>query len=123
MRHLILLLATLVVCELSLGCGAAAGMDPMKISNGSNPPAIAMLTPNTVPVNSVPFTVTVNGSNFDTGAVVFWHGTAHVTQVISSTQVTTLLTETDLMFSGQIPVYVRSGGLNSNTVTFDVAAQ
>jgi len=46
-----------------------------------------------------------------------------VTQVISSTQVTTLLTETDLMFSGQIPVYVRSGGLNSNTVTFDVAAQ
>jgi hypothetical protein len=123
MRYLILLLATLVACGLSLGCGAASKMDPMKISAGSNPPAIAMLTPNTVPVNSVPFTVVVNGSNFDTGAVVFWHGTAHVTQFVSSKQVQTLLTDTDLMFTGAIPVYVRSGGFNSNTVTFDVSAQ
>jgi hypothetical protein len=123
MRYLILLLATLVACGLSLGCGAAAGMDPMKISNGSTPPAIEMLTPNTVPVNSVPFTVAVNGSNFGTDAVVFWHGTAHLTQFVSSKQVTTLLTETDLMFTGAIPVYVRSGGFNSNTVAFDVSAQ
>jgi hypothetical protein len=122
MRSLILLLATLVACGLSLGCGAASGMDPMKISTGSNPPAIAMLTPNTVPVNSVPFSVVVNGTNFGTDAVVFWHGTPHLTQVLNSKQVMTMLTENDLMFTGLIPVYVRSGGMNSNTVTFDVSA-
>jgi hypothetical protein len=29
----------------------------------------------------------------------------------------------DLMFWGQVPVYVRTGGMNSNTVDFSVAPQ
>ena len=33
------------------------------------------------------------------------------------------VTDADLMFMGMVPVYVRTGGQNSNTVDFDVAAQ
>jgi hypothetical protein len=33
------------------------------------------------------------------------------------------VTDTDLMFMGMVPVYVRTGGQNSNTVDFEVTAQ
>jgi hypothetical protein len=122
MRCVSLLLASLVVSLLSFGCGMSGGHDPM-FSMGSSPPSIATLTPNSVPVNSVPFTITIDGSNFGADAVVFWHGNAHMTTFVSAKEITTTLTDTDLMFTGLVPVYVRTGGLNSNTVEFDVSAQ
>jgi hypothetical protein len=33
------------------------------------------------------------------------------------------LQETNLMFAGLVPVYVRTAGLNSNTVQFNVSFQ
>jgi hypothetical protein len=86
-------------------------------------PAITTLTPDSVPVDSVPFNMTVNGSNFGTDAIVFWNGTAQSTFFVSSNQLTVRLTDTDLMFTGLVPVYVLTGGQNSNTVDFDVTAQ
>jgi hydrogenase maturation factor len=65
----------------------------------------------------------VNGSNFGTDAVVFWRGTPRFTRAASSTQLQVAVTETDLMFAGVAPIYVRTGGLNSNTVDFDVAVE
>jgi hypothetical protein len=79
--------------------------------------------PNSVPVHSVPFAFTINGTNFLTDAVVVWNGTPLSTTFVSSSQVVAVLTATDLMNWGLIPVYVRTGGLNSNTVDFDVTAQ
>jgi len=86
-------------------------------------PAITALTPSSVPVNSVPFTMTVTGSNFGTDAIVFWNGTAQSTFFVTSNQLMVRLTDTDLMFTGLVPIYVRTGGQNSNTVDFDVTAQ
>jgi hypothetical protein len=90
---------------------------------GFSPPSIAALTPNSAPVNSVPFTMTVNGQNFGTDATVFWNGTAVFTTFVSSGQVLADLTSTNLMFAGPAHVYVRTGGLNSNTVDFNVTGQ
>ena len=120
MRYLVLLLASL----LTLGCGnPAGGHDPHSIVSISSPPSITELTPNSVPVNSVPFTFTVNGTNFGADAVVFWNGNPLSTRFVTPMQLMAVLTPTDLDFAGLIPVYVRTAGQNSNTVDFNVTIQ
>jgi hypothetical protein len=120
MRRLVLLLASL----LAIGCGNGAGNhDPHSLVGTISPPSIMALAPETVPVDSAPFMLTVNGSNFGTDAVVFWNGTPLNTRFVTSGQLLATLTDTNLMFAGLIPVYVRTGGLNSNTVDFDLTVQ
>jgi hypothetical protein len=82
-----------------------------------------MLTPNSVPVNSVPFAMTITGTNFGADALVFWNGVAQHTISVTSTEITVAVTETDLMFAGAVPIYVRTAGMNSNTLDFQVAIQ
>ena len=120
MRHIGLLLASL----LTIGCGTGvkSNGDPFKAVVFS-PPSISALTPDTVPVNSVPFTMTIDGSNFGPDAVIFWNGTPLSTRYITSNQLMAALTDTNLMYWGMIPVYVRTGGMNSNTMDFNLSAQ
>jgi hypothetical protein len=118
-------LGVLLVALLTIGCGthgSSGNHDQLRIFIPA-PPSIATLIPNSVPVNSVPFTMTINGSNFGTDAIVFWQGTAQSTLFITQNQLMVKVTATDLMFTGMVPVYVRTGGQNSNTVDFDVTAQ
>ncbi|HWO34234.1 MAG TPA: IPT/TIG domain-containing protein [Candidatus Acidoferrum sp.] len=114
----------LLVSLFAIGCGTTrpASGDPFKMFVVSVP-SITTLTPNSVPVNSVPFAMTINGSNFGTDAVVFWHGTPQSTFVVTSSQLMFNVTNADLMFTGLVPIYVRTGGQNSNTVDFDVTPQ
>jgi len=121
MRYLPLLL----VCLLMIGCGSGSmsKTDPPRLVSVFAPPAITELSPTSVPVNSVPFTLTVSGSNFGTDATVFWSGAAQRTIFVTSNQLMVLLTATDLQFTGLVPVYVRTAGQNSNTVDFNVTAQ
>ena len=116
----ILCLAFLVL--FSIGCGAGPGSRNQgpHFAVGVFPPVMTALTPGSVPVNSVPFTMTVDGNNFGTDAVVFWNGVPQHTTFVNSHQVLVALTDTDLMFVGTVRVYVRSGGMNSNTLNFDV---
>ena len=119
MRYIGFLLASL----LTIGCGTPSGNhDPLRLATVA-PPAITTLTPDSVPVNSVPFTMTINGDNFGTDAVVFWNAVPQSTFFVTSKQLMVAVTDTDLMFAGMAHVYVRTGGLNSNTVNFDVAVQ
>jgi hypothetical protein len=108
----------------SLGCGTPshnpnAIQGTFKVSS-SSPPFITTLLPNSAPVNSVPFTMEVNGADFDTDAVVFWNGTPLFTRFVNSHQLLADLTSTNLMLAGAVHVYVRTDGLNSNTVEFDL---
>lgn len=122
MRCFSLLLATLVAVTLfSVGCGNAAGNDPFKTTGNFMPPAIMSLTPPSVPVNSVPFTMEVAGTNFGPGSQVFWNGTPRFTRIVNSTTLQVSVTQTDLDYAGLVPIYVRAAGLNSNTVQFDVS--
>jgi hypothetical protein len=123
MRRLTFLLTILVM----IGCGS----DPMnknsdpgpKFGTVFAPPAISTLVPTSVPVNSPPFYLTVNGSNFGTDAIVFWNGMAQHTVFITPQQLAVSVTSTDLDFSGFAQLYVRTQGMNSNTVNFDVSPQ
>ena len=122
MRSFPLLLSLVVAVTLiSAGCGNASGTDPFKTTANFQPPSIASLTPDSVPVNSVAFTMGITGLNFGTDAVVFWHGTPRFTRFVNSTTLQVSVTETDLQYAGLVPIYVRTAGLNSNTVNFDVA--
>jgi len=120
MRYWVLLLVSL----LTLGCGdAAKGTDPHLLGGPLAPPSITSLTPSSVPANSVAFFMTVTGTNFGGDATVYWNGAPMFTRVVSSTQLLASVTDTDLMFVGLVPIYVRTEGVNSNTVDFNVSIQ
>ena len=103
------------------GCGAGSGVHgAINVGLGVSPPFVDELVPSGTPANSVPFSMTVRGSNFTTDAVVFWNDAPQHTFFVDSTQLIVSLTEADLMLPGAIRVYVRAAGMNSNTVQFDV---
>ena len=109
---------------ITLGCGNPshnpnATPGTFKVFS-SSPPSVTSLLPNSAPVNSVPFTMEVNGTNFDADAVVFWNGTPLFTTFVNSQQLLADLTSTKLMLAGMVQVYVRTDGLNSNTAEFDL---
>jgi hypothetical protein len=126
MRRISVVAAGLLVVFslISFGCGNPsrnpnATNGPSRVFS-SSPPFIATLFPNSAPVNSVPFSMEVNGSNFDTDAIVVWNGKQLFTRFVNSQQLLADLTNADLMFAGLAQVYVRTDGLNSNTVEFDL---
>jgi IPT/TIG domain len=117
------LTAIFLLALLATGCGAGrvTGLNSHPILASTAVPSIKVLVPNNAPVNSVPFTMTVNGNNFGTDAVVFWNNTPHRTFFVSPHQLVVPITDTDLSFAGQANVFVQTAGTNSNTVTFDVS--
>ena len=122
MRYLPIFVALLVM----IGCGSPVnnkGGDPRPVSVFVLPPSIAQLSPATTPVNSVPFLLTVNGTDFGTAAIVFWNGSPLHTVFMTPNQLVATIAPQNLLFTGLVQVYVLSGGLTSNTVDFNVTAQ
>jgi len=118
-------LSLLMLILFTLGCGSGPGNRNQGFRLGVvlSPPSLVALAPSSVPVNSVPFTMTVTGTNFGADAIVFWNGTPQHTTFVTSSQLLVAVTDTDLVFVGLIHVFVRTGGMSSNTVDFDVAPQ
>jgi len=120
------LLGLVVLFLLASGCGngdpASSTLGP-HFGTGTINPSINQLTPNTAPVNSVPFTMTIQGQNFGADAVVFWNAIPQQTTFVSATQLQVAVTATDLTFTGLNHIFVRTGGVNSNTVDFNETPQ
>jgi hypothetical protein len=112
------------IVTITVGCGTPshnpmAANGPLRVFT-SSPPSIAALSPDNAPANSVPFTMEVDGANFDSDAIVFWNGNPLFTRSVNSQQLFADLRSTNLMLPGMVQVYVRTGGLNSNTVEFNL---
>jgi trimeric autotransporter adhesin len=105
----------LITTLLSLGCGYGSHYNGM-----TGGPSIMSLSPDMVNAGSTDFTLTVNGSGFGTDSVVFWNGTALPSAYGTGSQVTAQVSASDIVTSGMVPVYVKSGGKNSNMVNFTV---
>ena len=58
-------------------------------------PSITSLSPSALLIGSAPFSLTVNGNNFASGATVYWNSVARVTQFVSSTQLTASILASD----------------------------
>ncbi|WP_169747156.1 IPT/TIG domain-containing protein [Edaphobacter aggregans] len=96
------------------------------ISFPPNPvPTITSLSPATAAAGGSAFTLTVNGTNFVSGATVQWDGAARTTTVVSPTQVTASITAADVVSAGSKSVTVVNpspGGGASSAVAFTITS-
>jgi hypothetical protein len=104
----------------AIGCGGGYNSN----STSNQPPSgnitISSFSPTSATHGGAAFTLTVNGTGFGTDAVVYFNGSTHSTTYITGSQVMTSISSSDIASSGDKPVYVRTGGMNSNTMQFPV---
>ena len=84
-------------------------------------PTLSSLVPNSATAGGPSFTLTVNGSNFVSGAVVQWNGAARTTTFVNAARVTAAIPASDIATPGTIPVTVSNptpGGGVSNAISF-----
>ncbi len=117
----VLKICVLLLTIVALGCGYTKKSNSM----GGAAPVITSLMPNSATAGQA-FTLTVNGSNFTSGSVIYWGMTPKTTTFMTAGQVTAPITSADTMTAGTVQVYVRTsggvygGGVNSNNVPFTV---
>jgi len=98
-----MLLAALI--GLTVACGYSAKMTPPV---AGTMPAIAQLTPDSATAGGAAFTLTVNGSNFSSKAVVNWNGVAQTanTTYVSGGQLTVALPAAAIATAGMVQITV-----------------
>ncbi len=110
----------LVILVLSLFIAGCGGYGSNNMGGGAGAPTITSLSPNMTNAGDPAFTLTVNGSGFGTDSVVYWNGAALPSSYGTGTKVTAQVAAMNVMSAGMFPVYVRSGGKNSNMINFTV---
>jgi thermitase len=102
--------------------GSTASGRRVNARNALVAPAISSLSPNLAATGTAAFTLTVNGVNFETGAVVRWNGVARATTHVSSTQLTASILASDIASNGNagVTVFNSVSGSVSNTATFSI---
>jgi hypothetical protein len=118
------LLAAGIIAALALplaNCGGGGGT-----SATQNPaPGITSISPSSATAGSRAVTITVAGSNFITGSVIRWNGSARTTTYVSKTGLTGIINPADLATAGSAAVTVFNptpGGGTSGSSTFTIAA-
>ena len=111
-----------VVTNPAPGGGASAPVD-FTISSENPVPVITALSPASLPVDSAPQTLTINGTGFLASSTVTFNGIAHAAVFVSASQLTIALTSADLATAGTFPVVVTNpvpGGGASTAASFSV---
>jgi hypothetical protein len=93
--------------------------------NGMNPgpaatPNISQLSPGSTTAGGPGFVLTVDGANFGSGAAVYWNSVSHNATYLTGQQIATTISAADIADPGDVQVYVRINGQNSNAVMFIV---
>ncbi len=90
----------------------------------NNPaPTITSLFPTFRIAGSAGFTLDIAGTNFVSGSVVDWNGTALSTSFVSATSLTASVPASDIVSTGTVPITVVNsapGGGTSSPVTFSI---
>jgi hypothetical protein len=131
MKTILSLLTAIVLLTLfTLGCGGyGSGSSSGSMAAGA-PSVLNPLVPNIATAGSAAFTLTVNGSGFVNGSVIYWNSTARTTQFMTNGQLITSISAADVATAGSVAVFVKNpggtgiysnqSGQNSNAVTFTV---
>jgi len=113
------MLAILASAAISFGCGGGGSSSVV-----SNPvPAISSVYPSNATRGGPAFTLTVNGSNFVSGAAVQWNGGARQTMLVNANQLTAQIAADDISVAGTENVAVVNpgpGGGTSNSLSFNI---
>jgi hypothetical protein len=93
----------------TVACGYSTKMTPPV---AGTMPAIAQLAPNSANAGGAAFILTVNGTNFGTGAVVNWNGVAQTsnTTYVSGSQLTVAVPASAIATAATITVTVTNPG-------------
>ncbi len=101
-------MSVLLLAMVCLGCGYSApkGMSPQP----GVVPAVAQLVPNTANSGDPQFTLTVNGSNFSSNAVINWNGAMQTTMRVTGGQLTATIPAAAIASPGMVSVTVTNPG-------------
>ena len=117
MKRSLVLAATLVM----FGCGYGSNYKSMTgTTTGNGMVTVSEITPNDIMHGAGNFSLTANGSVFGSDAVVYFNGMAQSTTFITSSQVMATISAANVANSGNVSVYVRTGGVNSNSMEFTI---
>ena len=99
----------------------ASATDSVSLTVNPATATIGSLSPAYVSAGGAAFTLTVTGTNFTSGATVYWGSTALTTTYVSATQLTAAVTSTQIASEGiaTISVLAPDGGY-SNTLAFAI---
>lgn len=100
-----MLKATLLVTltALTLACGYSSKTTPPV---AGTIPGIAALSPSSMAAGSPAFTLTVNGTNFSSAAMVNWNGAAQTTTFVSANQLMMMVPAAAIANPGTVAVTV-----------------
>lgn len=96
--------------------------NPLYLNNGGFDPFVAKLAPGTPTITSFnppnntagtgSFTLTVNGTNFNTTSTIFFNGNFHTTTFINGTTLTAVINAAEVAAAGAYPVTIQNGTLD-----------
>jgi hypothetical protein len=112
--------ASVTVSNPTPGGGTSAAVT-FTINNTA--PIVSSLSPANASVGGAAFTLSVNGSNFVSGAVVNWNGTPLTTGFVSAMQLTAQVPAADIASAGTANITVTNpspGGGTSGVLTFPI---
>ncbi|MBX7132940.1 MAG: hypothetical protein K1X67_09720 [Fimbriimonadaceae bacterium] len=112
--------ATVTVLNAAPGGGTSGGAT-FTINNPA--PGLTSISPASAIAGGPLFTLTVNGSGFNTSSIVRWNGSNRTTTFVSATQVTAQIPATDIATAGTATVTVFNptpGGGTSGGLTFNI---
>ena len=112
-RHMLNTVTTVILAALfalTLGCGYSSKSTTPPVAG--TVPTISQLNPNSATAGGADFTMTVNGTNFGTKAVVNWNGSAQTanTAFVSSSQLTVTIPAAMIAATGTVQVTVTNPG-------------
>lgn len=94
-------------------------------SGSSNPsPTVSAMSPNAAQAGGATFTLTITGTNFITGSVIKWNGTALTTSYVNSSQLTAQVPAVYISTAGNAAVVVTTpapGGGSSSALIFTIS--
>ncbi len=118
MSAAVLLLANFAL----LGCGVGNSTQVVNDPPPLPAPMITTISPNSAVAGGVPFTLTINGTNFVVGSIVNFDGTARTTTFLSATQLTAAIPAVAIASAGTVAVSVTNPGGSSNAVNFTITS-
>jgi hypothetical protein len=83
-------------------------------------PTITTLSPSSAKAGGPGFTLTINGTNFVSGATAKWNGSALTTTFVSAIKLTAAVPASDIATPGTAKVTVTTTGGSSNAATFTI---
>ncbi len=97
--------------------------DSGTITVGNAAPTLTGLNPSSIPAGGGAFSLAVFGSNFQSGATIYWKGSPRTTTFVSPTQLTASITAADIANPGSAIVSVTNpdGQGAPSTLTFTIS--